>query len=134
MDASYGDAHYALGLLLAREGRPDEALTCFEKAIEIEPQDADILNSLGLALAQTGRLDEAIDRHKEALKIDPHHPWAHFSLGMAYLMKGDTRKAREVYRNLRTINPRLARQLGANINAAKKRQSRNAKRKKDEKE
>ena len=39
----------------------EEAITSFDQALEIEPDDHQAWNNRGLALADLGRLDEAID-------------------------------------------------------------------------
>ena len=56
-----GDALYFLG-------KYDEAIKCYDKAIEIDPNDADVWNNKGLALNSLGNNDEAkkcYDRSRE---------------------------------------------------------------------
>ena len=56
------------GLALNSLGRYDEAIKCYDKAIEIDPNDADAWNNKGLALNSLGNNDEAkkcYDRSRE---------------------------------------------------------------------
>ena len=50
---------------------PERALTYFEPAIELLPNDAWIRYSEGVALGTVGRFEEAIEALGEALRIDP---------------------------------------------------------------
>jgi tetratricopeptide (TPR) repeat protein/ADP-heptose:LPS heptosyltransferase len=62
-----------LGTALLQQGRGTEALTVFEKAIQLEPDHADLWRNLGLALAELRRSDEAILSLQHALKLAPGH-------------------------------------------------------------
>jgi len=50
---------------------PERALTYFEPAIELLPDDAWIRYSQGIALGTVGRFEEAIEALGEALRLDP---------------------------------------------------------------
>jgi tetratricopeptide (TPR) repeat protein/ADP-heptose:LPS heptosyltransferase len=60
-----------LGTALLHQGQGPEALTVFEKAIELKPDDAELWRNLGLALGELGRNDEAILSFQHALKLEP---------------------------------------------------------------
>jgi Flp pilus assembly protein TadD len=42
-------------------GRNEEAIDCFNIALEIEPNNVNLFNEKGIALADLGRNEEAID-------------------------------------------------------------------------
>ncbi len=91
--------HHLLGDVLARIGRPDEAVAAWRKAAETQPTALNV-NKLGQGLMQLGRYDEAIAAFNEALAIDPAFPDPHFFLGELYRMRdgvGDRQRAREAY-------------------------------------
>ena len=69
---------------LAGGGRIDEAIAHYQKALEIQPGNAEAHNNLGLALAGCGRKDEAIGHLKKALEIKPDYAEAHFNLGHCF--------------------------------------------------
>jgi tetratricopeptide (TPR) repeat protein len=64
-------AHNNLGTVLGQKGRVDEAITQFQRALQIKPDSAKIHYNLGVALSQKGRMDEAITHYQKALEIKP---------------------------------------------------------------
>ncbi|WP_431202173.1 tetratricopeptide repeat protein [Bradyrhizobium betae] len=61
----------AKGGLLYKTGRLTEALSCFEIATGLAPDDALIRNNLAVALADSGRKDEAIIEFGHVLRLQP---------------------------------------------------------------
>jgi len=51
--------------------RNEEAITYYDKALEIDPYDTLVLNNKGGALAALGRYEEAITYYDKVLAIDP---------------------------------------------------------------
>ncbi|MCE0499591.1 MAG: tetratricopeptide repeat protein [Methylacidiphilales bacterium] len=97
-----------LGLALAQEGRLDEAITSYQKALEIEPDYAGAHNNLGGVLFQMGRLDEAIVQFQSALEINPNYAKAHNNLGIALAQKGRLDEAMVHYQKALEIDPNFA--------------------------
>ena len=62
-----------LGNALQSQGRREEALKAFDKAVQLEPDNADLWNNLGNALAEVGRSAESILCFQHALKLNPGH-------------------------------------------------------------
>jgi len=59
--------HYALGLTLTREKRPDDALAEFHTATELEPDRSRYAYVYAVALHSLGRVDESIKALKDNL-------------------------------------------------------------------
>ena len=59
------------GKNLLYEGSFDEALSYFEQALLLEPNNGEILNQKGAALRSLGRYDEALECFNRALELDP---------------------------------------------------------------
>jgi len=59
------------GKSLASLGRFDEAITCCNKALEIDPRNAKGWGNKGVSLHGLGRFDEAITCYNKVLEIDP---------------------------------------------------------------
>jgi Flp pilus assembly protein TadD len=76
-------AHYNLGMALTSNGKMDEAVAQYQKAVEIRPSHELAQNALGLALARNGKFDEAIAHYQQALESKPDFPEAHYNLGLA---------------------------------------------------
>ena len=51
-------------------GKYDEAIQCYDKAIEIDANYADAWNNKGNALDNLGKYDEAIQCYDSAIEID----------------------------------------------------------------
>ena len=59
------------GKSLLDSGNYEKALSFFEQALLIKPNDAEIWNFKGVALRSLGRYDEAIECFNKSLEIDP---------------------------------------------------------------
>src|SRR4029453_19663838 len=51
----------------------DEAIRLFRKALDLQPDSADVLNNLGKALDAVGKDGEAIEDFDKALKLAPEN-------------------------------------------------------------
>ena len=67
---------FSLGTTLQQQGRLEEALKSFDKAVQLKPDDAELWVNLGNVLAELTRLDEALLSFQHALKLNPRHPEA----------------------------------------------------------
>ena len=63
----------SLGTALLAQGRREEALAVFDKAVQLKPDDAGLWCNLGLALAEAGRIADAIRGLQHALTLDRLH-------------------------------------------------------------
>ncbi len=61
----------ATGNWYFNQGRPDEAVAEFHRAIAINPNDADAFRSLGRVLWRQARYDDAIEPLRTAVRLDP---------------------------------------------------------------
>lgn len=59
------------GKSLLIEGKFEDALSCFEQALLLEQNNAEIWNQKGAALRSMGRYDEALECFNKALQLDP---------------------------------------------------------------
>src|SRR5208282_34024 len=98
-------AHNNLGLLLGDQGRGQEEMEHYRKAIQINPNYPEALNNLGVALAAQGRLDEAIENYYKAIQINPNYSDALINLGTALAARGRLDEAIELYYKAIQIDP-----------------------------
>jgi len=61
----------AFGIEVARKGLWGEARFRFEKAVALDPNNAEALNNLAIALEQQGAFEEARAAYEKALKLKP---------------------------------------------------------------
>ena len=61
----------AFGIEVAQKGLWKEARFRFERAVELDPQNASALNNLAIALEQQGEFDDARKYYERALDLNP---------------------------------------------------------------
>ena len=101
-------AHNNVGAALDRQGRGDEALSEFRRALEIKPDYPEALNNLGAALNRQGHLDEAVSRFREALRLRPGYAEARYNLGTALQAQGQLDEAISHYQQALRLKPQYA--------------------------
>ena len=79
----------ARALWLQEQGRYQEALTDFQRARTLTPQDPILLNAIGLCLMRLNRMHDAIASFDASIAIDPKLAQAHYRKGWAYGQTGD---------------------------------------------
>ena len=65
---------------LKDQGKLDEALACYRRALELKPDFAEAHGNLGSALEEMGDLQGAEDSFRAALRHDPRFAFAHYKL------------------------------------------------------
>ena len=70
------------------DGKLDESINFYNKALEIDPRYQDALHGLGMALLNHGRLEEAAQTAQRLIEIDNDDVLAHTSLSMIYQAQG----------------------------------------------
>lgn len=76
----HGFGWKAMGTIFLQQGRAEEALAPFQKALELSQGDPLLHNSLGNAFAKLGRLSEAEASYWQALMLDPNSTEARHNL------------------------------------------------------
>jgi Flp pilus assembly protein TadD len=77
-----------LAATVAAQGRAEEALGLYERALALDPEHAGAHNNLGLALVELGRLEEAEERFRRAVELDPASADAWHNLGLVAARRG----------------------------------------------
>ncbi len=67
----------------------DKAVSHYEKAVKIRPDDEMVFFNLGNAFLEKGNIDDAVRHYLKALNIKPDYPAALNNLGGALVKKGD---------------------------------------------
>lgn len=74
------------GWALWQQQRFAEAVKPFEKAVELDPKNANAWNGLGWARFNSGDAEEAIEAFEKCVKLEPKNPAALNGLGQIHLM------------------------------------------------
>lgn len=77
-----------LGVSFKLQGKIDEAITQYRKALEADPNYAAAHINLGVAVGSQGKLDESIGYFRRAIQLDPDSSVAQTNLGIALGIKG----------------------------------------------
>jgi Flp pilus assembly protein TadD len=94
-----------IGRARLEEGKYDEAIHHFDKALMINPDFADALNDTGAALLRQGKHDEAIPYLERAATREPSVALYPSNLGLAYLEKGNLSEAERHFRKAVELDP-----------------------------
>jgi len=81
------------GLEYQRIGNIDEAMSFYQKAIELDPAYAVTYNDLGITYESKGMIERAIGAYLMAIKIDPSYLSAYTNLALIYENKRDLKQA-----------------------------------------
>ena len=86
----------------------EEALSCFEDAVEKNQQHAEAWFYVGYCKNKLGSSSKAIEAYEQAIRIDPDHAKAHHNLGVIYGNLGLYSEAIEAYKQAIRIDPDYA--------------------------
>jgi tetratricopeptide (TPR) repeat protein len=102
-ESGRADDSNGAGVRMMAEGRLDEALAAFRRALEDNPSFALAAYNMGVVLAQKSALPEAAEAFRTAIRLRPGFGAAHFGLGLVLRALGDP-SAEEELRNARMLD------------------------------
>jgi len=108
-------AYLNLGNIYYQMKNYKEAIPVFQRLIEIVPDNSQGWLFLGICNMQLKRWSPAVEPLLKVIELEPQNGNAHYNLAIAYLNLKDYASAREVYNNLKTIDPTLAGRLSKHI-------------------
>ncbi len=74
-----------LGNLYFDTGNYEKAITAYNKALELKPNNANVITDLGVMYRRSGQPNKAIESFDKAAKIDPKHETALFNKGIVLM-------------------------------------------------
>lgn len=105
------------GNALEEQGRVDDAMACYDAAVEADPQCARAHLNRGNILLDRAQLDEARSAYEMAIACEPHYAAAHFNLGNLNCRAGELERALQNYHAAISIRPDFADAFVATGNA-----------------
>jgi TolB-like protein/Flp pilus assembly protein TadD len=81
------------GLLWVLHGASDTVLALFQKAIDLDPVNANWYENIGSYYTGTGKLPEAETAFRKAIDLFPTEPMGHAGLGTVLLLRGEAAAA-----------------------------------------
>lgn len=99
-------AYFVAGLAYREREEYAKALVEAEKAIQYDPNYANVQVLLATLLFYSGRPQEGLERIQKAIQLNPHHPYNYsFHLGQAYYILRRYDEAIEAFKNGIESNP-----------------------------
>lgn len=83
-DPTNRNAWVALGNTYFDDNQFIEAIDAYDKALELQPDDPDVLTDQGVMFRELGWFDKAIENFSKASELDPNHANSLFNLGIVY--------------------------------------------------
>ena len=77
------------------QGRLDEAVACYRRAVAADPQLAIAWNGLSMALQRSGDLDAAVEAAQRLIELEPDDPLSHTNLSILYQQQGRIQEAED---------------------------------------
>jgi tetratricopeptide (TPR) repeat protein len=96
------------GMANERTSNYPGAVRLYQRGLEIEPDNVELLNAMGFALFQQGKSQEAVAELEKAVAIDPKHVKARNNLALAAIDAGELELAEAHYRESLAIKPDAA--------------------------
>jgi len=87
------EPYFNRGLACSKKGQYDQAISNFNKALEINPSYALAYRNRGAAYLAKGQYDQAISDCTKTLDLDPRDAKVHFGRGVAYYGKKEYEKS-----------------------------------------
>ncbi|HEX4532956.1 MAG TPA: sulfotransferase [Rhizomicrobium sp.] len=103
----------ARGLWLEQQGRFDDALIEYRRALALAPGESTIHNAIGLCLLQANRLAEAVAAFDAAIALFPNSAQTHYRRGWALGMLGDHDDAKRAHERAIALKPDFADSLAS---------------------
>lgn len=96
------------GIALRKAGRSEEALACFDRALELEPSSTATLHNRGVALRSLGRFEEALASFDRVLASEPENHVVWFNRGLTLGRAGRFEEALDAFEHVLDLDPRHA--------------------------
>jgi tetratricopeptide (TPR) repeat protein len=93
------------GSELVKQGKLDEALSEFRRAVEVDPAFPAAQANLAFTLDRLGQADEALSAYEKAIALDPQNAALHNNLGVLRNKQGKYDEAVKAFEEALRINP-----------------------------
>ncbi|MFC1576772.1 tetratricopeptide repeat protein [Candidatus Omnitrophota bacterium] len=98
-------AYNEIGIIYMDQGKLDESVAQFKKAVELNTRFDQAYDNLGIAYDLKGEYANAIKAHKKAIGLNPNNAKIYNNLGNVYNKSGRFDEAVEVYNSALRMNP-----------------------------
>jgi tetratricopeptide (TPR) repeat protein len=107
LDESASRAYYSVAVLMASNGRDEEAIEHFLGAVKYGPNYLEALRGLADALRRAGRAGESLPYYQRVIELSPQSADAKFGYAMGLVRVGRYREAYDRVREARVAHPQF---------------------------
>ena len=94
-----------LAVLFSSQGKFDQAISIYEKALQLNPKDADPLNNMGNIYVARGEYEKALKIYDQALILDPKSETTLYNKAVLFHKLGQMNQAVVYYQKTLRMNP-----------------------------
>lgn len=95
-----------LGNLYFDSDLPEKSIAAYEKALALNPDNADVLTDQGVMFRKVGKFDKAVQNFDKAVGADPRHEIARFNKGIVLMHDlNNPEGAVQAWEELLAVNP-----------------------------
>ena len=106
-DPKNRQAWVALGNLYFDTHQPQKSIDAYARALELQPDDPDVLTDQGVMFRAAGAYDKAVANFQKANRLRPDHLQSLYNLGVVYAFDlKDVPKAEEAWTSSSSSRPR----------------------------
>jgi tetratricopeptide (TPR) repeat protein len=105
---------FSEGLQLAQQGKHAEAIEQYKKALERDPEQANIIGNMADSYSKMGKNDEALELYKKAIAIKPDAA-LYTNMGAILNNMGKIEESQAAFKQAASINPDASAQSHYNI-------------------
>jgi cytochrome c-type biogenesis protein CcmH/NrfG len=99
-------AWITLGNLYFDTHQPQKSIDAYARALELQPDNPDVLTDQGVMLRAVGAFDKAVANFQKANRIDPKHLQSLYNMGVVYAFDlKDVPKAEEAWNRVIQLAP-----------------------------
>jgi uncharacterized protein (TIGR02145 family) len=102
------DTYNNMGNSYDTSDNDNQAITCLQKSISIDPNDANEYYNMGNSYNKSGNYEKAITYYEKTISINPNHANAYNNMGVSYEKLGNDNHAITCYQKAISINPNHA--------------------------
>ena len=102
-----GAIYSDLGNAYYKAGDHAQAISCFTKAIELNPNFADAYSNRGIAYSESGQLANALSDYTKAIELNPKFADTYFSRAVVNALMGRTAEAKKDLQRSGGVEPGL---------------------------
>jgi tetratricopeptide (TPR) repeat protein len=110
-------AMFDAGLKLAGEGKHEEAIVEFKKALEKDPEQANIMGNMADSYSKLNKNEEALEIYKKAIALAADNAALYTNMGVILSKMGKNAESQEAFKKAAALNPAASAQNFYNIGA-----------------